>query len=353
MIVRDEEATIGRVLEQAARFCDELVVVDTGSTDRSKQLAEDRGARVLDFAWRDDFAAARNHSLQACTGDWIVWLDADDVVAPEVIDRIVAAKDELFTDALDSVYTPYRRHFDETTGQCTFSFPRERFVRRVPDLTWTGVVHEVLDVPGTRTVTRDDLYIEHRPSRMQGERKRGRNIAILEKAYAAGDRAPRTLFYFGNELRDDDRNQEAIAIYDEYLADPGAAWEKYSALLSRARCLRRLDRDDDALATLLHAITVDPTRAEAFTAVGRVYYDRRLWAQAVPFYSAAASCRRPPDGFVEDADYTFAALDFLGVCLANSDRHEEAITATMQSLERGNPDAERLRKNLHWSIDQL
>ena len=78
MIVRDAEAQIGQVLDDAAAVCDELVVVDTGSTDDTKMVAADHGAKVFDFEWIDDFSAARNYSFEQCTGQWILWLDADD-----------------------------------------------------------------------------------------------------------------------------------------------------------------------------------------------------------------------------------------------------------------------------------
>src|SRR5689334_15138452 len=121
MIVRNEELTLKGVLEDAAAFCDELVVVDTGSTDRTREIAAAAGARVVDFPWVDDFAAARNASFEACTGDWIIWLDADDRVPAIVQDGIRRAKRDLLGDHLDAVWTPYRYHFDETTGECTFS----------------------------------------------------------------------------------------------------------------------------------------------------------------------------------------------------------------------------------------
>ena len=78
MIVKNEEHNLPGCLDSAAELVDEIVVVDTGSTDRTKAVAVSRGARVVDFAWRDSFAAARNEGLRLAMGDWIFWLDADE-----------------------------------------------------------------------------------------------------------------------------------------------------------------------------------------------------------------------------------------------------------------------------------
>ncbi|MDP9182773.1 MAG: glycosyltransferase family 2 protein, partial [Actinomycetota bacterium] len=137
MIARDEEATIGRVLFQAKQFCDELIVVDTGSTDRTVSIAEAAGARVLHFPWVDDFSAARNHALEAATTDWVIWLDADDVVTREMQGAFSDLKSSALSEGLDGVYVQYRYHFDEN-GACTFAFPRERFVRRTEGARWSA-----------------------------------------------------------------------------------------------------------------------------------------------------------------------------------------------------------------------
>lgn len=78
MIVRDEERCITRCLESVRDLVDQLVVVDTGSTDRTVALARAAGAEVHHFAWIDDFSAARNRSLEAATGDWCLIMDADE-----------------------------------------------------------------------------------------------------------------------------------------------------------------------------------------------------------------------------------------------------------------------------------
>ena len=90
MIVKDEEAMIGRCLEAARGAVDEIVVVDTGSTDRTVEIAESHGARVLHHVWDGDFSAARNASFEAATGDWVMYLDADEVLVIEDVQRLRA-----------------------------------------------------------------------------------------------------------------------------------------------------------------------------------------------------------------------------------------------------------------------
>jgi glycosyltransferase involved in cell wall biosynthesis len=351
MIVRDEERTLGRVLKQAAGFCDEMVVVDTGSTDDTPRIAERAGAQVLDFAWRDDFAAARNHSLAACRGDWIVWLDADDVITPEAQAAFAAVKKDLLDDSLDSINAPYHYAVDANTGQCTYTFPRERLARRVPGLHWTGAIHEILAIPGDRAPHRGDLVVEHHPDPARRTVKSERNLRIIEREWRSGNRSRRTRFYYACELRDAGQDAAALERYAEYLEDPGSDWEKYAALLSMSACCRRLGRTGAHVDQLHAAIRLAPSRAEAFVALGQFYFDRGEWADAMPFFAAAAALRAPGTGFVSVPDYTWRPWDYLSVCLGRLGRHEESIAAALHSANAGNPDRSRLRSNVHWSVD--
>ena len=90
-IVKNEEATLSRTLDSVKGVVDEMVVVDTGSRDRTREIAREFGARVYDFEWCDDFAAARNESLKHAQGDWILVLDADEVLVPEIVPQIKQA----------------------------------------------------------------------------------------------------------------------------------------------------------------------------------------------------------------------------------------------------------------------
>src|SRR5438067_822225 len=106
MTVRNDAATLARALDSAAGCWDELVVVDLGSTDRTPDIAADYGAALSSFDWAGDFAAARNASFDRCSGDWILWLGADDVLGPSSPSALSSLKGTL-DDGIDAVVTPY------------------------------------------------------------------------------------------------------------------------------------------------------------------------------------------------------------------------------------------------------
>src|SRR5207249_3515175 len=82
MIVKNEEQFLVDCLASMRDAVDEIIIVDTGSTDATVELAEAAGAKVFHYPWQDDFAAARNESISHATGKWILWMDADERLAP-------------------------------------------------------------------------------------------------------------------------------------------------------------------------------------------------------------------------------------------------------------------------------
>lgn len=83
---------MGRLLESTAHLVDEIIVLDTGSQDRTKEVAAKYGAKVFDFDWIDDFSAARNEAFAKATQEYILWLDADDVLLPEDQEKFLELK---------------------------------------------------------------------------------------------------------------------------------------------------------------------------------------------------------------------------------------------------------------------
>ena len=354
MIVRNEEATLRGVLEDAAKLCDELVVVDTGSTDSTVNVARDCGARLLSFEWIDDFAAARNFAFEQCRGEWILWLDADDRIPPSALEEFLRLKEDLAgrTD-VDGIFVPYRRDFSRDDPEvCTFAFDRERVLRRSAGLRWTGPVHEVIALPFNRFSRWPTAWVEHRPNGDSWVAKKDRNIRILEKALQAGERTPRNLFYFGNELRDHGRFEEALEAYREYIAVSDLEWEEYTALLSMAQCAQALERPEQQLESLLAAVAVDSRRAEAFNRLGAFYYGTKEWQRAIPFFHAATACPRPTEGFVSDADYGSLPWDYLATCYNECGQLEKALEYTITAF-RTSTEKKRLLENIGFYLEAI
>ena len=248
---------------------------------------------------------------------------------------------------------PYQRDFSASDPSvCTFSFDRERVVRRNAAPSWVGAVHEVVIVNGPM-IRWPDAWVEHRPRPEDRIHKVDRNLRILERAYAEGDQSPRTLFYLGNELRDHGRWEDALVAYREYLDNSEViVWERHAALLSMARCTEQLGRESEFLDLIHEAVRLDSTRAEAFLRLGVYHYDRQEWEKAVPFFAAASSLRRPTDGFIDDNAYTWAPWDYLAVCHSQLGMYDEALKETVKAL-RTSTDRQRLLANVEFYLDQL
>jgi GT2 family glycosyltransferase/Flp pilus assembly protein TadD len=207
MIVKNEEANLAACLFSAADLVDEIIVVDTGSTDATKAVARECGARVYDFPWVDDFAAARNESLRHATGDWILWLDGDDRLDEEnrqkLKDLFARLKDHNVAYAMKCRCLP-----DPQTGTATV-VDHVRLFRNHPDIRWKYRVHEQI-LPAVRglggSVQASDIVIEHTGyvDLALRHKKQERDIRILELDRAEHPDDPFILFNLGwsyEELR--------------------------------------------------------------------------------------------------------------------------------------------------------
>ncbi|OAA83364.1 SPBc2 prophage-derived glycosyltransferase SunS [Clostridium ljungdahlii] len=132
MIVKNEEDTIGRCLDSVKEVVDEFVIVDTGSSDNTKNVIKKYTNNIYDFKWIDDFSAARNFAFSKATKEYIFWLDADDILLPEDIKKFKFLKKNLDT-SIDSVTMKYNISFDEY-GNITTSYRRNRLVKREKNL---------------------------------------------------------------------------------------------------------------------------------------------------------------------------------------------------------------------------
>jgi glycosyltransferase involved in cell wall biosynthesis len=215
MIVRNEEQNLPRCLESVRGLFDEIVVVDTGSTDRTKEIAAGFGARLVDFAWIDDFAAARNVALGHATGSYAFWLDADDVIEPPERQKLEALLRTLRPHGNDAYVV---RCVCDTSdgGQLVVDQPR-LFPRR-EGIRWERRIHEVinaaLDRAGIKTIW-TDIAVRHTgyADPVIHEQKRQRNLIPLYRELAERPDDLFVYYYLGTLAFERKQWQEALGFY--------------------------------------------------------------------------------------------------------------------------------------------
>ncbi|BAC14543.1 hypothetical protein [Oceanobacillus iheyensis HTE831] len=162
--------------DREKRFCDEIIIVDTGSIDSTIDIAKQYTEKIFEFEWVDSFAKARNFSFSKATKDYILVLDADDIIDDKNIEAIIRLKNKLES-TYDVVTMKYITATDEY-GNPTFSFKRHRLVKRSRNFLWYGNVHEYLAVNGK--VLDTEISIIHQPN-FSDKKDSDRNIKIYEK----------------------------------------------------------------------------------------------------------------------------------------------------------------------------
>ena len=301
MIVKNEEGTLERCLNSVKHVVDEIVVADTGSTDRTKEIAARFTDKVFDFPWVDDFSAARNASFERASMDYVLWLDADDILLPDDAVKLRELKETLPPE-VDTVLMRYNTSFD-AEGRVIFSYNRERLVKRSRGFRWREPVHEYLETGG-KTVT-SDICVTHAKQRPG---QSGRNLRIYEKELAEGRTlSPRGVYYYARELKDNGRLEDASAKFREFL-DTGAGWKEdnITACGELSKCRMSLGDRRGALLSLLRSFDYDLPRAEICCQLGYLFKEKYDYRQAAFWFELALRLGKP------EQDGGFCQEDFWG-----------------------------------------
>jgi tetratricopeptide (TPR) repeat protein len=179
MIVKDEEEMLPAALASARATVDEIIIVDTGSTDRTVALAESAGARVYHHPWEHDFSKARNQSLSYATGDWVLILDADERLTASSAPLVRKLAQTCLQEAISfSVY-----NVDLDSDHVSF-LPSVRMFRNRRGYAYKGIVHNQIDLPRDTPVLRAPVRIDHfgyTPSLADKRGKYERTTGLLQK----------------------------------------------------------------------------------------------------------------------------------------------------------------------------
>lgn len=295
MIVKNEEQTLGRCLESIKDIVDEIVIVDTGSTDCTKEIAKQFNAKIYDFVWIDDFSAARNYSFSKATMDYILWLDADDVVLKEDATMLMQLKYSLMSD-VDIVMMKYNVGFDKN-GDVTMSFFRARLLKRSQNYFWNEPIHEYIQPYGK--IINSDICITHKKINLSAT---DRNLKIFEKSLKSGKvLSPRSTFYYARELYYNKRYGDAITFFNNFLTCK-AGWveDKVSACYHLSLCYFLTKQYEKRLEILLKSFVFCSPRAEILCQIGSHFVVVQDYEKAIIWYDLATKLTKPSDcwGFI-------------------------------------------------------
>jgi glycosyltransferase involved in cell wall biosynthesis len=302
MIAKDEADQIGRCLTSVKEAVDEMIVVDTGSTDATAAIAAQLGARVADFPWDDHFGAARNFSLELATGDWILVLDADEALEPAGRERLrrIIHNDE-----------PVEGYFCKLLNYVSVSDWTEvnpgmvfRLFRNKPEYRFQGAIHEqIINViaggnPQAKLAVREDLQILHYGYLKDAawlKAKRQKYLSLVERALASAPEDRLLRYEYGEELFHAGRYQEALT----ELARAGDGLDPqvhFMPKLLRMLILSylALQQYDAALQLVHRSIGLLPLYADLYHLGGVIYREKQDFPQAVAYFKKALAQPEQP-----------------------------------------------------------
>src|ERR1700722_8584576 len=219
MIVRDSSRTIEACLQSIRPWVDEMIVVDTGSVDNTREIVRGLGAKVFEFPWCDSFAAARNVSLGHATGEWLFWMDSDDTIDEangNKLQQLVRRSEAAPMGYVLQVRCP-AAPVSTAEGMATETVvDHVKVFRNHPAIRFTGRIHEQI-LPSIRKLNGDvqwtDICVVHSGSDVSPEgqtRKLARDLRLLQLELADDPDSTFALFNLGMTLVHSGRAEEAL-----------------------------------------------------------------------------------------------------------------------------------------------
>lgn len=342
LIVKDEEANLPRCLESAQGLVDEIILVDTGSADRTVEIARQYGALVFDLPWPGNFSAARNYALEKARREWVFWLDADEELA--------SGSRAGFRQLLEAV--PVEGYLAEITNLVDSPAGEREILRHAslrlwrnrPGYRFRGVLHEemlnvlqevsprALVVPGRLSVIHHGYTAEAKAGKRKGERNR----SILEQALAADPDNTLLQYYLGLEYWQAGEAGRAAEQLERVYRRVDRQWP-HAATLFRNYAICLLGKGDftQALALLERGVAWFPDYTDLFYLQAVAYRGLDRIEQALEALQHCLQLGEAPAGYVSTRGVGgYKACQLAGDILERAGAWEEAARAYTLALQR-------------------
>jgi glycosyltransferase involved in cell wall biosynthesis len=351
MIVKNEEEYLPQCLESVKSMVDEMVIVDTGSTDRTVEIAESFGAKILHHPWNNDFAEARNVSLRHAACAWILVLDADEMIE----ERDLAGLRNVCGSGKFKAYSIVTRNYNNDSkgatwvpndGQCEKSKEftgwspsrKVRLFRNNSAIRFSGMIHELVE-PSIRKkgwkIGICDVPVHHFGRARQEETQEAKGqfyFKLIQKTASEKNRDPDAYFKRGAQGSDLGYHEEAVRDFYR-VKELAPLFPRIDSNLSAS--LIHLERYDEAIGVLKDGIQKKPDDAGLWNNLGLAYYVKGIYDVAVEKLEKAVRLK---------PDYA-AAYKNLGMAYAQAGRIKDAISAFTKAFKL-NPTLVEIKKTL-------
>ncbi len=339
MIVRDEEENLRDCLLPVRDGFDEIIVVDTGSRDKTPQLAREMGAKVFHFTWQDDFSAARNASLKYATGDWVLWMDADD--------RLTAREALKMRDLIGGE-TKKAFSFRVVNQGTQDEFYQLRLFPKLPGVKFERPIHEQVEGSLSRLkieVEPKEIVINHLgyANREKKRRKYLRNLRILRERTSKHPDDFYSGFHLASIYDSLGEPEKALQVVKRLQEDPGFDCFSRDLLLYtyilEAKLHCELGKRGESVATLLQAVKKGRNFWPAKFYLGELLCLKRDFSQALPYLQQVKETGPKTVNLPLPIPLMRAKTDYwLGICYEETNQIQKAIKAYQRCISQ-KPDS--------------
>jgi len=336
MIVKDEAENLPRCLNSVKGAVDEIIVVDTGSSDDTPQIALKYGARVFRFPWNGDFSAARNFSLEQATGDWILVLDADEELREGDGAKVKAL---LNAEGVEGYCFQLVNFYGHQSGCDYMTDLGCRLFRNRPAYRYRRALHEqvidqIIASKGDAAVKVANVQVLHYgylTPIVTRKNKSERNLSIIQRAVQEKPENKFLRYSLGVERLNRGEYEEALTLLKQAY-QPGLSYTS-DVVLKMVVCLKELHRYQDALELIQKSISEYPGFTDLIFLRGEIYLQQGNHQEAVQSFQKCLEMGDAPINYCgTNGMGGFRAFYYLGKAYESMGRDQEALEAYRQSV---------------------
>lgn len=348
MIVKNEEEILKKTLPSLVTHIDELIIVDTGSEDNSVNVAKSFGAKVAHFPWCDDFSAARNVSIEHATGDWILWIDADEIVKAEDILRLKTFLEE---SSENTFLVPINECEVDTLNPYSFYFRLKVFRNNKGYHFERAFNEQVCDQEG-RVVSGQllkNMPIYHWGCHLKEQKmseKIGRNLNILKQQLATHPEDPYYHYFAANNYKKCQNYEAAIEEYNKAIDNFSECEDKTEAIMQKGWCYFHLRKGKLAGEAAKEVIRRDKNNADAYNLIGICLVAMGKNQDAINVFEHVKNMQPGDDSGVNLKQYKYLPHYYLGILYEKTGQIEKALKEfeTAYSFEQSKEVVDKIKE---------